>query len=315
MKKDNVVHLIALFVLTALQVVVACVDFVLWLKIALAIILFVGVLITIVLKTKAKIKRLKREKENLKNNVKPNNNLSLLDMYAILKIAPQYNADGTLKDIYQLLKIEPQYDENGNRIVTIYERLGINPNIDKNGDEIPRVVVIKNRVNALVKLKAAPMPLVYVPREQLIAGYTPVIAQPIVGAEKPSAPSIKQVQVVKMPPKPAKEKPKPASKPKLPGKSKGISISKAKIAYESPKGVLTYADSNIFAINSKNKPAPKTEKVNLVTDKDKPLSTASGEPTISKVTKVSSVSNIKNPVVDIQKTNGIGEKEDEVTMI
>lgn len=307
MKKDNVIYLIALFVLTALQVVVACVDFVLWLKIVLAIILFVGVLITMILKTKAKIRRLKREKENLKQNVKPNNNLSLLDLYAILKIAPQYNDDGTLKDIYQLLKLEPQYDENGNRIITIYEQLGVNPNFDKNGDELPKVVVIKNRVNALIKLKAAPMPLVYVPREQLITGYTPVIAPPIVGAETLSAPSIKQVPVVKMPPKPAKEKPKSAPKPKLPGKSKGISITKLKIAYESPKG--------LFDIGGRTKHSSKTEKVNLATNKDKYSSIASGEPTMSEIKKVSSVPNNKNSAVDIQKNNGVGEKEDEVTMI
>lgn len=254
MKKKDVVFFIISLLLTVAQVVVACLDFVLWLKIMLSIILFSLIVLIIILRTKARIKHTKKTQQDVEGVALKPNNLSMLDMYAILQIPPQYNADGTLKDVYELLQLEPQYDENGNRIITIYEMLKINPKFDKNGNEVPQVVVIKNRVNAIVKLKSAPMPLTYVPREQLISGYQPIILPPIVGVEEQTKPSIKQIPVVKLPPKPA-GKPKPsAPKPNLPGKSAKISISKPQIKYSSVKEF----GANIFEIE---KPAPVIKKV------------------------------------------------------
>lgn len=250
MRKKDIEFFIIALVLTVLQTIVACLDFALWLKIILSILLFVALVLIIVFRAKAHIKQILKAKKDVSNvDISPNS-LSMLDMYAILQIPPQYNADGTLKDIYELLQLEPQYDENGNRIITIYEMLKVNPKFDKNGNEVPRVVVIKNRVNAIIKLKAAPMPLTYIPREQLITGYNPIKPEPVIGIDTIEKPSIKQVPVVKLPPKPvAKAKPKSAPKPNLPSKRGKISISKPKVKYSTAEEF----GANVFAIE---KPAP-----------------------------------------------------------
>lgn len=261
MKKNDVIVFIILCTLALAQTVVACVDLILWVKIILAICLFAGFLVILILKTKDIIKTIKDANRQAQKEGLTTNTLSMLDMYAILKIAPQYNADGTLKDIYQLLNLEPQYDENGNRILTIYEKLGINPRVDKNGNEIPHVVVIKNRVNAIIKLKAAPLPLTYISREELIAGKYPLPPIPPVVGEKEQPPlaSIKGLPVVKMPPKPVNTpKPKP-SKPNLPSKSAPIKISDQKIKYKSVSEVG--ASSSLFGIV---KPAKKVGTDNSV---------------------------------------------------
>ena len=158
---------------------------------------------------------------------------SALDVYAILKIAPQYNADGTLKDVYQLLGIEPEYDENGNRIWTIYEVLGINPQFDSSGKEVPFVASIKNKVNSFVKLKEPAPPLYYIPKEVKMQGKKPIIEvpDPVVetkqGEVKKAVP-LKKATVVKKDDKKKGEKPKS----NLPKTGKPIKISDFKVNYK-----------------------------------------------------------------------------------
>lgn len=315
MKKKDIVLFIVSLTLITLQTIVACIDFVLWLKIILSIILFIALVLIIVLQVKAYIKQIKDANKNIGNVEGTPNTLSMLDMYAILQIPPQYNADGTLKDIYELLQLEPQYDDEGNRILTIYERLQLNPKFDKNGNEIPRVVVIKNRVNAIVKLKAAPMPLTYLPREQLITGYNPIKTEPVIGVDALEKPSIKQVPVVKIPPKPvAKAKPKSAPKPNLPGKKGKITISKPKVSYKTTQEFG--AGANIFAIDKpgSKKPSsndtPKVTKVDAPTGGSKNATVGNSKKNVND-TKTNDKGNvIKQPTKDVPKVS-----EAEIEMI
>ena len=233
--KKKVLLYVLLSVLIAVQVVVVSINIKLWLKIVLVAMCYVGILVGIILHTKHMLKtlsQLEAKKAGEAKAIKPAS-ATLLDIYAVLKIAPQYNPDGTLKDMYQLLGIEPQYDANGNRIETIYERLGINPMFNANGQEIPYVVRIKNRVNSIVTLKAAPLPLIYIPREEKAAGKQglPVLPEPILTEQTEKAPSFKQLPVVK--PVLKKAAAKPAKAPAV-NYGKGgakVSVSDNKISY------------------------------------------------------------------------------------
>ena len=75
----------------------------------------------------------------------------LIDMYNKAGIPIIYDEEGRLKNIFELLGVSETYDENGRRILTIYEQLGIVPRFTKQGVEIPTVLVIKNKINGLVK--------------------------------------------------------------------------------------------------------------------------------------------------------------------
>lgn len=60
-----------------------------------------------------------------------------------------YEFDGTVYELYLLLGIEPQYDKDGYRIKTINELLKVKPLYTVDGYEVPRVLVVKNRVKKL----------------------------------------------------------------------------------------------------------------------------------------------------------------------
>jgi len=57
-----------------------------------------------------------------------------------------FEFDGTVYELYLLLGIEPKYDKAGNRIKTINELLGVKPLFTRDGFEVPRVLVIKNKI-------------------------------------------------------------------------------------------------------------------------------------------------------------------------
>ena len=57
-----------------------------------------------------------------------------------------FEFDGTVYELYLLLGIEPKYDKSGNRIKTINELLGVKPLFTMEGYEVPRVLVVKNRI-------------------------------------------------------------------------------------------------------------------------------------------------------------------------
>ncbi|MBQ8468763.1 MAG: hypothetical protein IJ542_03290 [Clostridia bacterium] len=149
-----------------------------WLKVVLILLVFAAN-VYLICYAYSKLKKLEKQLEKeIKELEEKKKKTTLLDVYGILGISPQYKQDGTLKDIFELLGIEPQYDEKGNRIETIYELIGINPRFTADGVEIPLVFRIKNRINALVKASAA-VPLYYLPRDLLMLGLRPYPMQPL----------------------------------------------------------------------------------------------------------------------------------------
>lgn len=211
-KKKSILIYVLLVLLVVSQILVVSLIALPWLKIVLSSVLYLAMICILVLTTKSILQAQKKVETKPGDPValKPVDP-TLLDMYAILKIPPQYNADGSLKDMYQLLGINPQYSADGTRNLTIYERLGINPRFTQDGKEVPYVLRIKNRVNSLVKLQAAPLPLVYFPRDKQITGQKPILPEPILTEQKDQAPQLKQIPVVKPPVK--KQASKPAGKP------------------------------------------------------------------------------------------------------
>lgn len=169
-----------------------------------AMLSLVFVVLSFLLKLKL-FKELELQKQN--DQKKAKETASLLDVYAILGIPPQYKSDGSLKDVYELLGIKPQYSSDGKRINTIYEQLGINPRFTQGGTEIPFVLRVKNRVNSLVKLQKTTAPLIYFPRDKQIIGDKHILPQPVTAEKKEPLPDIKQTKVIKPAAKPAAKKP------------------------------------------------------------------------------------------------------------
>jgi hypothetical protein len=197
---------------------------------------------------------------------------TILDIYAILGIPPQYKQDGTIKDVYELLGIEPVYDENGNRKLTIYELLGINPLFTSAGEEIPYVVCIKNRARALVKLSKAPQPLTYKPRAK---GEEKIKQEQVVAAQKCATilgPVVKVTTPAAAPKKPSKAGPKLDYGKAPKGPERKFNTKLPKLSYK-PKESAKIVPF-VFAIgnHAKNKLAavikpelkPKVEKVVVV---------------------------------------------------
>ena len=60
-----------------------------------------------------------------------------------------YEFDGTIKELYLLLDISPTYYKDGVRKKTINELLRIKPLFTPEGYEVPRVLVVKNKVKKL----------------------------------------------------------------------------------------------------------------------------------------------------------------------
>lgn len=252
--KKNILLYVLLSVLVAVQVVIVNLSIRLWLKIVISIVVYATVLCILILHTKKVLKasKVKAKVAAEPKMLKPVSDPSLLDIYAILKIAPQYNADGSLKDMYQLLGIEPEYDEHGNRISTIYEKLGINPKFNANGQEIPYVLRIKNRANSLIKLQAAPMPLVYLPRDKQIIGQKPILPVPILTEQKEQPPQFKQIPVVKPAKKPQAKPSKPAAVNYGSGARKVSVTGTPKVSYSAIKTVSeSSAGINLFTIQQK----------------------------------------------------------------
>lgn len=231
--------------------------------ISIAIIVITSVFIIAIqiynfLKYKQLLKKLLQEKEREEQKQKTIN--TLLDVYAILGIPPQYKPDGSLKDIFELLCITPVYDENGNRKLTIYEVLGINPKFTQSGIEVPRILRIKNRVNSLIKLDKSTSPLIYFPREKQIIGDKHIL--PTLKEEEKSKPDLKQANVVK-----------PAAKSSTPSK-KSEPVSYAKSIRQLPKAEKAAFGSTI-----------KVEKVKLEANKkDEPKNS----PIVDAIFKVTS---------------------------
>lgn len=292
-KNKSVLIYVMLVAQIVSQVLVVNLVTIPWLKIVLSLVLYLGIICVLVLSTKDFLRAQKKVEIKHGDSIalKPVDP-TLLDMYAILKIPPQYNADGSLKDMYQLLGINPQYNVDGTRSITIYERLGINPRFTQDGKEVPYVLRIKNRVNSLVKLQAAPLPLVYFPREKQITGQKPILPEPILTEQKDQAPQLKQIPVVK--PSVKKSAPKPASKPakvNYGGSAQKVSVTSVKKIDYKPITIVSEGITtglNLFGIGNKKPtvtpakaPATKEEKpvvtINVpnVTVTQKPKTTGS----------------------------------------
>lgn len=169
-KKSAITCIIIQTILTTLIVCITFVPLYDWLKILLlATITISNLMLAIHVYKLCRLYQKELEEELKKLEEKKKQKNTLLDIYAILGISPQYKSDGTLKNIFELLKIEPQYNEDGSRILTVYELLGINPKFSQLGYEIPYVFRIKNRINSLIKATAT-LPLYYVPRRDLYSG-------------------------------------------------------------------------------------------------------------------------------------------------
>ncbi len=261
-KKRTILGLVACS-LTVLQAVVANINTWFWLKTTLSGCLFVATIVVLIVMDRLVAKAYKVEVPLTEPIALKPTDPTLLDMYAILKIAPQYNTDGSLKDMYQLLGIAPMYDEKGNRILTIYERLGINPTFNASGKEVPTVLRIKNRVNSLVKLQAPTTPLVYVPRDLQIVGQKPVIPPPstVVTPDKvEKQPTIKDVPVVKT--KAPAPKKQGAKKPSVNygASQRATKVGDYEVEYKAVKRVDGTGGFNPFSIKDKTKKeAPKIE--------------------------------------------------------
>ena len=219
-KNSNIIFDILSIILTIVQTVLLFVTFNKIVKIVLLCTIFAVICLLIVLSVKKQYQKIKITIKEIEELRRKKQEISLIEIYGILNIAPQYNEDGTLKDIFQLLGIKPEYDENGNRKLTIYELLGINPRFSKDGKELPTVTRIKNRIYALVKTQQA-IPLFYVPRNKKMIDerYLPL---PVVEEKKDQnkgAPtSFKQVVVVKTQAK----KPAPKENPKKPNYASSV---------------------------------------------------------------------------------------------
>ena len=239
-----------------------------WLKIV-AIMLLSGITIFLICYTYSKAKKLEKQlQKEIQEYNDSKKKTTLLDIYGILGIPPQYKPDGSLKDIFDLLGIEPKYDENGRRIATVYERLGINPRFTLDGLEIPFVFRIKNRVNTLLRASAS-VPLFYVPRDALLMGIRPYPVQPLPpemdGKPKEEQPKKPFVQLKAKTPgqnKPKIENPKFAIRPK---------------PYKEQKPIVWTTNKN-QAKGSANKPIktaeskqPETEQTTSPTTKTTPI--------------------------------------------
>ncbi|MBO4569712.1 MAG: hypothetical protein J5689_00645 [Clostridia bacterium] len=104
-----------------------------------------------------------RRKQALIKKQKEERERRLRELYEILGIDVQYNADGSIKDLYQLLGLEVKRDENGRRILLSYELIGRLPKFNEFLKEIPNVFIIKNRVKKVAKGIAEPLVLTYKP--------------------------------------------------------------------------------------------------------------------------------------------------------
>ncbi len=265
MKKNNIKLLVLPIVLVILAIAILVVGLlqisVITKAITISVLAFLAIMLGMymcVLINKIYTKLLNLIKERKSKASVP----TLLDIYAILGIPPQYNSDGSLKSVYQLLGINPQYAEDGSRILTIYELLGINPLFKQDGTEIPTILRVKNRVNSIVKLAESPIPLYFKPR--LTA--TKMEPEPIEGHKLPpedlSQPNKKLgeqpkavIKVVKQPGKqPAKASP-PKYSSKLPG---GGSYNKdsAKIKPYTTNAIKIGTDSSVFKAAGKSASAP-----------------------------------------------------------
>lgn len=311
MKKKDILQYVLLCIVVDAYAVVACLDVALWIKLLSMICAFTLIAVTLLLKLKRVTKEAKLAKDN-KQKTAPAG-LTMLDIYAILKIAPQYNNDGTLKDVFQLLEIKPEYDANGKRILTIYEKLKLNPTFNNQGQEVPTVVVIKNKVNSLVKLKAAPIPLTYVSRDDLTYGKTPIVVPQPMTKEQPKEPQFKQMQVVKPAIKPA---PKPAKKPdvKYAKSSKGIAITKPQIKHY--KATEVGVGANTFMAMSEKIDSILNRKAGENVNKQKVVSPIKEDKIISRVTPVTKPKII--PKQKLPKTGkNVGDQEknfDQISM-
>lgn len=164
-QKKYLVFDIISIILIVLQVVLIFIDFSKLIKTIVLSILFLLVLMILIINLKQHRLLVAKKQKEIDEIKKRKQEVSLIEIYGILGISPQYNQDGSLKTIFELLGIEPQYDENGNRLPTIYEILGVNPKFSKDGVEIPLVFRIKNRINAVVKTQQS-IPLFYVSKER-----------------------------------------------------------------------------------------------------------------------------------------------------
>ncbi len=141
----EIVSLIVLAVLFALNVITAALFFIF----VAAVIIVCGINIFLLQKL---VKKIKKQSVKMESKAIVSSGDFMTDIYAILGIPKQYNPDGSLMSIYELLKIHPIYDETGTRMLTPYELLGILPKFDKNINEIPYVFVIKNRIGKIAKV-------------------------------------------------------------------------------------------------------------------------------------------------------------------
>ncbi|MCR5553133.1 MAG: hypothetical protein K6F08_00045 [bacterium] len=116
---------------------------------------FATVAIKKIIKEKRRQALIKKQKEERERRLR--------ELYEILGIEIQYNADGSIKDLYQLLGLEVKRDENGRRILLSYELLGRLPKFNEFLKEIPNVFIIKNRVKKVAKGIAEPLVLTYKP--------------------------------------------------------------------------------------------------------------------------------------------------------
>lgn len=217
--------------------------------------LFITTLVMLALVHKKKVNDINSALQALAGGT-PKVSSSLLNIYAILGIPPQYNPDGTLKDIYQLLQIEPQYDADGKRLLTIYELIGANPVFDKDGKEIPFVVRIKNRVDSIAKIKEGTLPLTYKSQQAQIMGKVSAhkIQEIVNPAEKTEQKIINKApvqKVVKKASAPKGAKKQPVVNYGAPGKK--IDVKDPKLSEDAPKIPNINIIKEIFSLFSSGK--------------------------------------------------------------
>ena len=184
-----------------------------------------------------------KKREVQKLNLKQSNKFTLTDedlimLYNRAGIPVIYDENGKIKDIFELLELEIEYDEKGNRKSTIYEKLQIIPRFRKDGKEIPTVMIIKNRINALVKPKnktgALKLALTDEQKEEMLLRQ--MLEKKL--QESQEAGDTKKVQVIKKVISQQKKKSEPKYKPdgfvvlgkqQKPVSSGKVSLSKGKI--------------------------------------------------------------------------------------
>ena len=191
------------YILLSLLLIFMALDIVLFVFSVYSLLVFMIIfavlvfMLTITIISLIKYKKRKVQKVDLHGKKIVITDRDLIDMYNKAGIPVIYDEDGKIKNIFELLGISESYDQNGKRILTIYEELGIVPRFTKKGNEVPTVLVIKNKVNGLVKpgKKTGTLKRVLTDEEKEELLLKQMLAQKLEEAEKKG--DTKKVNVIK----------------------------------------------------------------------------------------------------------------------